>query len=152
MFNISSNSYSSSILDFGTHSVTYPEVKWKSSVKLVSTTLDSLSLPPKCVPILLVLDLQGAEFRALLGGKSLLTQTDFIYVEVSKNQLYKDSTDWDGITRFLKERGFKLVEWQYSKNLGWGNALYIKNAPKLKSFLRRQMRNRSHRLAAKSKK
>jgi FkbM family methyltransferase len=149
-FKVSSNSYSSSILDFGTHSVTYPEIKWERSIKLMSSTLDSLELPPKIDPLLLVLDLQGAEFQALMGGNSVLRDTDFIYVEVSKNQLYKNSTNWDEITQFLKVKGFKLVDWQYSTKLGWGNALYIKNAPKIKCFILRKKRLRSHKRSSKA--
>ena len=151
-FNISSNSYSSSILDFGTHSVTYPEIKWERSIKLVSSTLDTLTLPQKHEPILLVLDLQGAEYQALLGATLTLENTDYIYVEVSKNLLYKDSANWDAITKFLRNRGFKLVDWQYSKILGWGNAFYVKDAPTIRSYIIRQMRNRSHRLARNSAK
>jgi FkbM family methyltransferase len=151
-FNVSSNSYSSSILDFGTHAKTYPEIKWERKIQLHTTTLDTLEFPSSDEPIFLVLDLQGAEYQALLGATLALENTDYIYVEVSKNLLYKDSANWDAITKFLRNRGFKLVDWQYSNNLGWGNAFYVKNAPTISSYIIRQMRKRSHRLARNSAK
>jgi FkbM family methyltransferase len=143
-FNVSSNSYSSSILDFGTHANTYPEIKWDRKIELLTTTLDTLEFPSSEEPIFLVLDLQGAEYQALQGGRNLLKKTDFIYVEVSKINLYKNANTWGEITKLLKAQGFRLVDWQYSDILGWGNALYIKRPNKIRSRFVHLLRRRSH--------
>ena len=143
-FNVSSNSYSSSILDFGTHANTYPEIKWERKIELRTTTLDTLEFPSSNEPIFLVLDLQGAEYQALIGGLKLLKKTDFIYVEVSKKHLYKNANTWGEITKLLKAQGFRLVDWQYSEILGWGNALYIKRPNKIRSRFVHLLRRCSH--------
>ncbi len=122
-FNISSNGYSSSLLEFGEHSNTFPDVVWVNQKKLTTTKLDDLQFE-FFMKTLLVLDLQGAEFEALRGASNFLKRCNYVYVEVSKVQLYKDSRNWSEISALLGKSGFSLIDWEYSDNWNYGNALY----------------------------
>jgi FkbM family methyltransferase len=143
---IANNSFSTSMLCLGTHKKSYPEIDYVGTIEVMTSTLDSLSLVDgkSGDRYLLVLDLQGVEFEVLKGGIDLLKHCDFIYTEVSKEELYANQAVWSEIDLFLKESGFKLADWQYSRVKGWGNALYVRSDTR---FLgpRRLFRKISHR-------
>jgi FkbM family methyltransferase len=142
---IANNSYSSSILDFGTHAQTYPEITYEDEISVQTETLDAiLSLYPELDGAFLVLDLQGVEIEALKGARNSLAKFDFIYTEVSESNLYQDQGTWESITNFLTLHDFKLVDWQYSEELNWGNALYQRRPSVISSLLSRRKRKRKH--------
>ena len=103
-FNISNNGQSSSILEFGSHSIHHPQVHYVSSHKQKTTRLDSL-IETNNIPIdrlnFLNLDIQGVELRALQSMEKYLQHINYIYTEVN--------TD----TRIYQQ-------------FGWGDAFYIK--------------------------
>jgi FkbM family methyltransferase len=134
---IANNSYSSSLLNFGTHSLTYPEVFFVSEAKLVSTKLDDLlERHPVNKGGILVLDLQGSEMQVLQGAKESLSDFRWVYTEVSKVELYSGQGTWNRISSYLEDYGFQLVDWQYSKELNWGNALYLRTSNPFVKFCR----------------
>jgi len=142
---VANNSYSSSILEFGTHAKTYPDITFESEIEVQTQSLDSiLSVIGKFKGALLVLDLQGVELEALKGAQESLSQFDFIYTEVSESNLYADQGSWKAISDFLAGYDFKLVDWQYSKDLNWGNALYVRKPKVIQSRLRRAQRKSEH--------
>ena len=146
---IANNSYSSSILNFGTHADTYPDIVYNGEIQVSTQTLDSITeaLPAKS-GALLVLDLQGAELEALKGASQLLEKCNYIYTELSKTELYEKQGNWDSITTLVSKAGFRLVDWQYSENLQWGDALYARNCSYLKAFVSRIKRRKLHRATA----
>lgn len=58
---ISNNSQSSSVFDFGTHSLSYPEVTFTDEVQMQTSALQDI-LPDTLSSQMLVLDIQGAEY------------------------------------------------------------------------------------------
>ena len=148
---VANNSYSSSILDFGTHAETYPDITFESEIEVQTQTLDLvLSNLHDIIGAFLVLDLQGAELETLLGGASSLFKFDYIYTEVSKSNLYQDQGSWDQISDLLLAHEFKLVDWQYSPELNWGNALYKRSPKSIQSRRIRRKRNLEHQRRLKS--
>ena len=141
---VANNSYSSSFLNFGSHAKTYPDINFKKVIKVKSVTLDSLFESYRiCNEALLVLDLQGGELEALKGATNFLNHFDYIYTEVSKSNLYESQGKWKEITSFLTSQNFKLADWQYSKQLNWGNALYQRNG-KLRKIFKTRFRRKIH--------
>jgi FkbM family methyltransferase len=142
---IANNSYSTSALNFGKHSEIYPDITYIDEIEVISRTLDSvLSEFGDLNHALLVLDLQGVEKEVLQGAIQSLEHFDFIYLEVSKDRLYDVQAEWKDITKFLTEFDFKLVDWQYSKSLRWGNALYQRSPKKGQTVFRRIHRRFIH--------
>lgn len=143
---VANNSYSSSILDFGTHAETYPDITFESEIEVQTQTLDSILAGFEEIKGgFLVLDLQGVEFEALQGATDSLSKFDYIYTEVSESNLYQNQGNWNTITKFLAGHNFKLVDWQYSTGLNWGNALYQRRPRLIQSHLRRSQRIKGHR-------
>ena len=56
-----------------------------------------------------VMDIQGAELSALKGAKKSLEKCNFVYVEVSVGDYYKNAPQWEEIKSFLKKFNFKNV-------------------------------------------
>jgi FkbM family methyltransferase len=129
-FHISSNNAeSSSIFDFKWHEAIHPHISKKNQVTLKSTTLDNViteffsgNIPEIS---LLVLDLQGAEFQALMGSKSVLRRTSAIHVEVSTVELYLGQKKMNDIVSLLDDSGFVLVSHDLSKGVSSGDALFV---------------------------
>lgn len=142
---VANNSYSSSMLDFGTHAITYPQILFTKEIEVKSVTLDSTLMKFKDLEgAFLVLDLQGVEFLALKGASRSLKYFDYVYCEVSKGNLYDGQGTWSEISKFLNQFDFKLVDWQYSNKLKWGSALYVKNPRKILSLRKRLHRKFRH--------
>ena len=70
---ISSNSGSSSLLDFGTHKDSYPHITFADEIDVTTTRLDSI-LEARELPSFLNLDIQGVELQALRGLGNLIDQ------------------------------------------------------------------------------
>lgn len=136
VFNITNNSLSSSMLPLGKHSVLYPNIKYVNSLKIKTKTLDSIIERQFYTKILdaLIIDVQGAELKVLNGAKNLLkNQLMYVYAEVSEEPLYQGGCTFDEVTEFLKSYDFRLKNLSMNyKN--WGDALYVKNTTRQKSF------------------
>ncbi len=142
---VANNSYSSSFLNFGSHAEIYPDINFEKIIKVKTVTLDSVFESHEInSKAFLVLDLQGSELEALKGATNFLNHFDYVYTEVSKGNLYESQGKWPEITNFLANQDFKLVDWQYSKKLDWGNALYLRNAKRLLTVSSRVRRKLKH--------
>lgn len=128
-FNISNNGQSSSILEFGSHSMHHPHVHYVSSRKQKTTRLDSL-IEKNNIPIdrlnFLNLDIQGVELRAIQSMEKYLQHIDYIYTEVNTEEVYKGCDTIDSIDNYLKQYGFERCDTRIYKQYGWGDAFYIK--------------------------
>ena len=125
--NIASNGESTSLLNFGTHSESYPDVISRETVEVLTSRIDSLILNNSKIDFV-NLDIQGAELEALKGMGNLITNVKWIYVEVNKQEVYINCSKVEELDEFLKERGFvrRYTVWQ--RAVGWGDAIYIKSS------------------------
>lgn len=125
-FHVANNEgQSSSFLNFGTHSVNHPTVKFIDDIEMTTQRIDSMGLDMEGVD-LLVMDLQGVELRALRGCGQLINQFKVIYSEVNDGEVYEGCDKiWD-MDEYLKQFGFERVETKMT-GANWGDAIWIKN-------------------------
>lgn len=131
IFNISNFAQSSSILEFGTHSETYPGIVYIDRIYAKSITIDSF-VEKNNIDISKYnfwnFDIQGAELFALRGAINSIKTAKAIYLEVNEKELYKNCGLIGDIDYFLSQYNFKRVLTKmYETNHGWGDALYILN-------------------------
>lgn len=144
-FHLASNLASSSLLRPKEHLTYVRDVSFKGALTVLTSRLDTTLLNVDFFfekPCLLVLDIQGAELKALQGAANTLREIDFVYLEVSHHELYLNYPGWFGVDNFLQSQDFVLIDWSYSKSHSWGNALYAKREKfnKLERILLRQNR------------
>lgn len=123
-FKVTNSSGSSSLFELKNHKIEYPQIHVKEVIDVKTQTLDQLNVsgPEKNM---IVLDLQGAEYEALVGAKQTLSGIDYVITEVNRRELYegiKLVTDLDGL---LKTDEFIRVATRWTRR-GWGEALYIR--------------------------
>lgn len=125
-FNVANNGQSSSILEFGTHSVEHPEVEFIDSQLRITSTVDdaraSDAVKQQCN--LINLDVQGAELKVLKGATEFLKGVDYIYAELNLQELYKGCPLVSEIQDFLE--GFTLVESSFTIH-GWGDGFFVRD-------------------------
>jgi FkbM family methyltransferase len=123
--NIASNSQSSSLLDFGTHSNSYPNIVTVGKVEVITKRLDSL-ISFSDMPNFINLDIQGVELNAIKSLGNLIENLDYIYVEVNRKQVYVNCTQVSELDEFLLSHGFKRRTTRWYILQGWGDALYVR--------------------------
>lgn len=77
----------------------------------------------------LVMDVQGAEMKALAGAKQFLAQPALthIYTEVHWKKQYENAATQESYEVFLKEFGFRLADKdEEGIQYGWGNLLFAR--------------------------
>ena len=126
-FNISSNSQSSSLLNFGTHASDYPGVRYVTTIDVSTKRLDEI-LPAEADFQFINLDLQGAEGRALLGLGLLLTKSNYVYTEVNKREVYVGCSLIGELDSIMTVNGFSRVATRWVPFRGWGDAFYAKRS------------------------
>jgi len=130
-FHITDNGQSSSLLALKDHLYEHPHVREVAQRPVTTITLNTLLLE-KGVPYdrfdVMNLDIQGAELLALRGASQLLPHVKAIYTEVNIKELYEGCALLPEMDAFLAEYGFKRVATSMTQH-GWGDALYIANAP-----------------------
>jgi FkbM family methyltransferase len=131
---ITTNSQSTSLLEFGTHENNYPNVKVESIQKIFTTRVDELISNGDLFDFVNI-DIQGAELEALKGMGALLTTVKWVYLEVNKQQVYKNCAQISEIDEYLEMFGFerKITEWIWGA--GWGDAFYCKQPMEKQSIL-----------------
>jgi len=121
---ISTNSESTSLLDFGTHKQDHPEISFSEEIPIKTITLDALALPP--THDYLALDIQGAELRALKGFTNGLANIKWICTEFNSREVYKGCALIDELDEFLESQGF-IRKITRVTPFGWGDALYVRH-------------------------
>jgi FkbM family methyltransferase len=139
-FKKASNSQSSSLLDFGSHSIDYPSVVMSDEFEVSTKRLDTL-LRGSVIPSFVNLDIQGVEGLAIVSLGTKISQVDAIYTEVNKREVYIGCTQIRDLDVLLKELGFSRVATRWVLGKGWGDALYLRRrvnrvafASKMRSF------------------
>jgi len=125
---ISNNSQSSSLLEFGTHRMDYPEIQVVKNLPVSTTRLDSL-LDKQNVPNFINIDIQGVELKALYSLGDLIDKIEYIYCEVNRFEVYLGCDIIGDIDIFLKTKGFKHITTRWHWLQGWGDALYVRTQP-----------------------
>jgi len=123
--NISSNSESSSLLEFGTHKIDYADIRTVDQQVVLTNRLDTLFLN-KSMPNFLNVDIQGVELRALKSLGSRIKEIDYIYTEVNKKEVYVGCDQVKDIDKYLKNFGFQRLTTRWIIGQGWGDALYCR--------------------------
>ena len=124
------NLQSSSILEFGSHKTSHPQVKLVDKVKMKTSRMDSVikkyNITMSNVNFV-NLDIQGVELRALKSMESYLNNIDYIYTEVNTEEVYKNCDQMSDLTEYLAKHNFRLADARIYKQFGWGDAFFIKN-------------------------
>ena len=132
-FNISSNELSSSIYEFNPN---YKDLYLSmQSRSLMSTRTLDCCLHDKTWrndPKILVLDLQGAEFDALLGSKLALRSSRAAIIEVSKQKMYLADSGFQEILSFMGAHGFKMLFDTTDIHDGHGDMVFIRKDVQIK--------------------
>ena len=128
--NLANNGQSSSILDFGTHKDSYPDIEYISKIQVETNSLDDWldeNFHNKEQYNFINIDIQGYELEALKGMPNQLKIADYIYLEVNFEEVYFGCSKIKDIDFFLSEFGFKRVGLRKTDK-GWGDAIYSKNS------------------------
>ena len=104
-FNITRRKDSSSLLSpiLSNNNSYLNNKKINVTVKKLDNVLDINSLKK---PIIMKLDVQGFELRALMGSISFLEEVDYIISEVSFIDVYQDQVSSSELIRFLEAKNF----------------------------------------------
>jgi FkbM family methyltransferase len=124
MYLSSNELQSSSILEPYLHLTGHPNVHFTGQEKVDIKRLNEYE--EDCAGCnLLMMDTQGYELEVLKGGSNILGHIDYVYCEVSRGELYKNTALVEDIDAFLKNYGFYRAETCWATDL-WGDALYLK--------------------------
>lgn len=124
-FYLTSNLKSSSILQMAEHRELYPLITNNGTISVQAKRVDSVLSQDDLKDVnAMVLDIQGAELKALKGCETLLNQIDFIITEVHFGELYHGSPRIESLDNLLHTKGFRRVD-TISNARNWGDALYI---------------------------
>ena len=118
---LASNGHSSSVYPMGSHTIRHPDVRTVGTVQVEGFRLDSLPFAPD----MLNLDVQGAELEALKGAVDLIDGVEWIYTEVSSEELYVGQSLVPELDGWLNGYGFVQVAAEWTDR-GWGDALYAR--------------------------
>ena len=108
---VSSNSVSSSLLAMAdAHLIAAPESLYETRETVEVETLDKIG--PAYMQghqiIGLKIDVQGYEMEVLRGSREVLSKIDFIQLEMSLTELYKEQVIYFEIDEYLRNFGFTL--------------------------------------------
>lgn len=118
--NISKNSDSSSILNITNKQIkTFKNTEKIKEEKIKIQKLHYLINKKKLItPCLMKIDVQGYELEVLKGSEKLLQNFDYLYIECSSIEFYKDQPFFKDIRKWLKKRNFIYIKsYNHFKNL-----------------------------------
>lgn len=123
-FHVASNGgQSSSIMKPKHHLEMFDYVKFEETVELVSTTADDIMrfLESNGHQTItqqldtLYMDVQGAEFKVLLGAPRTLRQVKYIFTELIRGDLYENAVSLANYCALLDTHGFTLNYLNFNK-------------------------------------
>lgn len=126
-FYLMDNGQSSSLLVPTLHLNRYPDIKQSGTIKVFGRKFDTL-INEGFINLsqydFLYMDLQGAEFKALLGFEEYIKNIKYIMSEVNYEELYSGCTLIDKFDAYLANFGF-VKQWAtIHEAVGWGDAYY----------------------------
>jgi FkbM family methyltransferase len=128
---ITNNEESSSILELGTHSKYYPDIKYIKDEKINLVRMDDF-FKSGFEGIekfnFLNVDVQGVELNVIKSFGNMLGKLDYIYCEVNEEELYKGCALLPEIDEYVGSFGFIRLVTKISPKSHWGDALYKKYA------------------------
>jgi len=132
--NIANNAgQSSSILEFGTHALNHPDVKYIGEQDIFLRRIDAFFKMYEGFKDLSIenynflnVDVQGVELNVIKSFGTLIAKMDYVYAEVNEEEVYKGCACVCDIDEYLHIYGFKRVETLITK-AKWGDALYVRN-------------------------
>ena len=128
-FNETNNGQSSSALKLKDTAGLYPHIVVTEVVKRVTSTVADLVDFDALGRVGLVnLDIQGAELRALQGFGANIALVDAVYAEVNVRELYEGCAMLPDVDEWMSGQGFTRVDWVILPGVGWGDALWVRNA------------------------
>ena len=129
ILNLANNGQSSSLLEFGTHRSSYPNIDYISKIKVEVKPIDlwlDENIENKNLYNFINIDIQGYELEALKGMPNQLKLADYVYLEVNFEKVYLGCSELNDIDQFLLKFGFRRVGIRKTDK-GWGDAIYSKN-------------------------
>jgi len=130
IFNVSNNYQSSSILHLKTHLQEHPGIFYTAQFRGKSITIDTFFKRNNIDPSkynFWNFDIQGAELLALKGGSDAIKHVKMLYLEVNRDEMYKNCDRVEAVDSFLLDKGFKRVHDTISDGTSWGDAIYVRN-------------------------
>ena len=105
------------------HLEMFDYVKFEETVELVSTTADDIMrfLESNGHQTItqqldtLYMDVQGAEFKVLLGSPRTLKQINYIFAELIRGDLYENAVSLENYCALLDAHGFTLNYLKFNK-------------------------------------
>jgi FkbM family methyltransferase len=116
---------SCSVLEPGTHLMTYPQIIFDRKEKVKIDKLDNI-LFDRSIYNMINIDVQGYELEVFKGAVKTLEFIDLIYTEVNTEEVYKGCATITDIDDFLSQFRFKRVYEAFTCHPTWGDAIYIK--------------------------
>ncbi len=126
-FHEANNGQSSSVLNLGTHAVSYPEIQFTKTHGLQMKRFDNLVESFPNGKVLVNLDVQGLELPVLKGFGTLIDKVDWIYTEVNTEEVYENCTIFADLDTYLREHDFTCVDVRSTRH-GWGDAFFVKSS------------------------
>lgn len=128
-FNIATNSGSSSLHEFKTHTLRYPDIDVKH--KIITTTKPfSMIIKENKIDMMqynfLVISAGGHELEVIQGFDRYLEFIDGILTKVYAEEVYETGNNLETITHYLKIRGYILQKIDMGDK-GWGKAFYARS-------------------------
>jgi FkbM family methyltransferase len=126
----SSNSgMSSSLLKFDHHKAFYPTVNVQEKISVITETLDHFfaqNFPDGPKFSVIILDIQGGELDALIGGTNALRDAILVVSEVSRFPMYKGQGLYEDIDKLMQRYDYRCIKLVYNFGNEYGDAIWIK--------------------------
>lgn len=116
---------SNSLLKPAKHLEQYPSIQFTETEEVEVHPLDELVYPVYANCNMLIMDVQGYELEVLKGAYQILVQTDYIYTEVNRDEVYEGCAKVHQLDEFLTD--FQRVETNWAGG-SWGDAWYIRKS------------------------
>lgn len=117
---------SSSILEPGSHLMSYPKITFDKKERVPIRRLDDLAVNRSLYNVLVV-DVQGYELEVFKGAVETLKGIDIIFTEVNTGEVYKGCAKLPELDAFLGKGGFRRHHCHVYKGLDYGDAIYIRD-------------------------